>query len=127
MRTLACGAATLAALLAIAPVSAFATAEVSGSPEAVSIKAQNSSIEEILSALSREFNIQYHSSAHLEKQLTGTYQGSLQRVLMRVLAGYNFVVKASSGRIEVSVFGTQGAPGTAVAAATPAASKAAPA
>jgi len=127
MRTLACGAATLAVLLAVAPTAALATAEVSGSPQEVNIKAQNSSIEEILAALSREFNIQYHSSASLERQLTGTYQGSLQRVLMRVLEGYNFIVKASGGQIEVTVFGTQKTPGTAIAATTPARSKVAPA
>lgn len=127
MRTLACGAATLAALLAVAPTAALATAEVSGSPQEVSIKAQNSSIEEILSALSREFHIQYHSTASLEKHLTGTYQGSLQRVLMRILEGHNFIVKASNGQIDVTVFGTQSAPGTAVAAAPPGGSKGAPA
>ena len=125
MRTLTCGAATLAVLLAVAPTAALAIAEVSGSPQEVSIKAQNSSIEEILSALSREFHIQYHSSANLEKHLTGTYQGSLQRVLMRILEGHNFIVKANNGQIEVTIFGTQTAPGTAIAAATPAVPKAA--
>lgn len=121
MRTLLSSAATLAALLAIAPVAAVASTEISGSPHAVSVKAQNSSIEEILSLLGHEFNLQFHSTANLEKQLTGTYQGSLQRVLTRVLEGYNFVVKTNNGRIEVTVFGTKSAPGTAVAAMTPAA------
>jgi len=126
MRTLARSAITFAALLAAAPTAAIAAAQITGSPQEVSIKAQNSSIEEILSALSREFHIQYHSTANLEKHLTGTYQGSLQRVLTRILEGHNFIVKASNGQIDVTVFGTQGVPGKAVAAATPAASKPAP-
>lgn len=119
-------AALLAGALAIAPVSVLAAARVSGDPQAVRIEAQNTSIGEILSALGHEFNVHYSSSANLEKQLSGTYQGSLQRVLTRVLQGYNFIVRTKDGRIEVTVLGTRNASGTAEAAATPALSKGAP-
>lgn len=118
--------AVLAGALAIAPVSVLAAARVSGDPQAVRIEAQNTSIGEILSALGHEFNMQYNSSANLEKQLSGTYQGSLQRVLTRVLEGYNFIVRTKDGRVEVTVLGTRNASGTAAAAATPAPSKSSP-
>lgn len=106
--------AALGFTLAIAPISAIAAAQVSGNPAAVSIETQNTSVEEILSALGREFNVHYRSSANLEKQLTGTYQGSLQRELIRILEGYDFFIsKMSDGRIEVTVLGTSHASGTA--------------
>lgn len=100
-------AAVLAAVLGGTPASALAALQVSGNPKAVNITVQDTSIEEILSALSHEYYLQYNSSANLERQLTGTYQGSLQRVLTRVLEGYNFVVKVSGGQIELTVLGTQ--------------------
>jgi hypothetical protein len=112
--------------LAIAPTSVLADVHVAGSPEAVSIDAQNTSLKEILAALGNAFDVHYQSSANLEKQFTGTYEGSLQRVVMRVLEGYNVVVKTSNGRIEITVLGTRNA--SAMAGASPAstASKAAP-
>jgi hypothetical protein len=100
-------AAALVAALAITPASALAAVQVSGNPQAVSITAQNTSIEEILSALVQEFNLHYSSSVNLERRITGTYQGSLRRVLTRILEGYNFVVKMSDGRIQLTVLGTQ--------------------
>jgi len=102
--------ATLAAALAIIPTSALAGAKVSGSPEAVSIEAQNTSIEEILAALGHEFNVHYRSSADLKTQITGTYEGSLRHVVTRILEGHNFIVKSSPGGIEVTVLGTENAP-----------------
>lgn len=100
-------AATLAAALAITTASALAAAQVSGNPQAVSITAQNTSIEEILSVLSHEFSVHYTSSVNLERRLTGTYHGSLQRVLTSVLEGYNFIIKMSDGRTELTVLGTR--------------------
>jgi hypothetical protein len=101
----ACAAVVLVAM-AVAPTSVLAAAQVSGSPEAVSLEAQDTSIEEILAALRASFGVHYQSPAKLEKRLTGTYSGSLQRVVMSVLQGYNFITKAQEGRLEIIVLGT---------------------
>jgi hypothetical protein len=118
-------AIVLGLALAIAPTPVLAKVQVGGSPEAVSIDAQNTSIKEILEALGNAFDVHYQSSANLEKQLTGTYEGSLQRVVMRVLEGYNVVVKTNNGRIEITVLGTRNAPAMAGASPASTASKAA--
>jgi hypothetical protein len=99
-------AIALSAALAIAPSSVRAEALVRGSPAAVSIDAQNTSVEEILAALSAAFGVHYRSSANLEKRLNGTYEGSLPRVVARILEGYNFFVRTSEGTIEITVLGT---------------------
>jgi hypothetical protein len=110
------GVMALAAALAIAPTSLLAEAQVQGSPDAVRIETQNSSIEEVLAALGNAFDVRYRSSANLGKQLSGTYEGSLQRVVARVLEGYDFVLRNNKGKIEITVLGTRnGAPATAVA------------
>ena len=83
----------LGAILAIGPTQVLAEAQVRGSPDAVRIETQNASIEEVLAALGGAFDLRYQSSANLAKQLSGTYEGSLQRVVARVLEGYDFVLK----------------------------------
>jgi hypothetical protein len=117
----------LAAALTVAPTSLLAEAQIQGSPEAVRIETQNSSIEEVLAALGNAFDLRYRSSANLAKQLSGTYEGSLQRVVARVLEGYDFVLRNNKGKIEITVLGTRGAaPAAAVASATSNPPKAAP-
>jgi hypothetical protein len=90
--------------LATATTPAVAEMRVRGSPEAVRIEAHDSSVAEILSALSSAFNMHYQSSANLDKRLSGIYAGPLSRVLTRILDGYNFVVKTDNGSIAVTVF-----------------------
>jgi hypothetical protein len=121
-----CGIAVVAAMLIAAPAPVLAAAEVSGTPQAVRIEAQNTSVADILAALGRDFGVKYTSSADLDRPITGTYEGSLQRVLARVLDGYDFVVKMRDGRVDLTVLGTGGGPAAAVAAATPAPTPSAP-
>jgi hypothetical protein len=91
--------------LAVAPTLALAEAQVRGNPRAVTVEANNASVEEILVALADAFNVQFRSSANLEKRLTGTYQGTLQQVVTHVLRGYNFVVKSGESGVEVTLLG----------------------
>jgi hypothetical protein len=112
------GVMALAAMLAIAPTSLLAEAQVQGSAEAVRIETQNSSIEEVLAALGNAFDVRYRSSANLAKQLSGTYEGSLQRVVARVLEGYDFVLRNNKGKIEITVLGTRNAAAPAAVAST---------
>ena len=86
----------------------MAGAKVSGSPEAVSLQAQNSSIAEIFEALGHDFNIYYRSSIELQNHISGNYVGSLRHVVTRILEGYNFIVKTSPGQMEVIVLGKDG-------------------
>jgi hypothetical protein len=99
-------AAAVLAVLPTAPAPVLADMQVRGSPEAVRIEAQNSSVEEILTALSHAFDIRYRSSASLDTRRSGTYAGSLPQVVTRVLAGYNFVLMTEDGNMVVTVFGT---------------------
>jgi hypothetical protein len=105
----ACAAVLLAAAFAIATTPALAELRVRGSAEAVRIEARDSSLEEILAALNRTFNMHYQSSANLDKRLSGTYSGPLSRVLARILGGYNFVLKTDNGSIALTVLGPPGA------------------
>jgi hypothetical protein len=110
------GVALAIATTPIATTSAVAELRVRGSAEAVRIEARDTSVAEILSALSRTLNMHYQSSANLDKRLSGTYSGPLSRVLARVLDGYNFVLKTDNGSIALTVLGP---PNAAAAIAAP--------
>jgi hypothetical protein len=98
------------------PAPVLAEIQVRGNPEAVTIEARDTSVEEILAALSRAFDMDYQSSIDLDKRLYGTYVGPLSRVLTRILQGYNFVVKTDNGSIAVTVVGTPNAASAATSA-----------
>jgi hypothetical protein len=108
-RSLLCSATAAIALgfaLAMSPTLALAETQISGKPDAVSVKAQDASVEEILVALANAFDVQFRSSADLEKRLTGTYKGSLQQVVSRILAGYTFFVKSDETGLEITLLGS---------------------
>jgi hypothetical protein len=96
---------------------ALAEIQIRGNPEAVTIEAHDTSVEEVLAALSRTFDIDYHSSIDLDKRLYGTYVGPLSRVVTRILEGYSFVLKTDNGSVVITVVGVPNVP-----AANPAAS-----
>jgi hypothetical protein len=108
-RSLLCSATAAIALgfaLAMKPTLALAETQISGKSDAVSVKAQDASVEEILVALANAFDVQFRSSADLEKRLTGTYKGSLQQVVSRILAGYTFFVKSDETGLEITLLGS---------------------
>ena len=92
---------------ALVPTPSFADLQVGGSAKAVTIDAQNTSIKEILDTLSKQFDVHFQSTANLQKQITGTYEGSLPKVLIRILEGYNVIMKTGKDRIQVTVLGTK--------------------
>jgi hypothetical protein len=100
-------AMALAVVFAICPTSAFSETHVRGNPEAVLLETNNSSIEEVLTALGNSFGLHYQSPAKLEKQISGSYEGSLKRVLARILEGNDFVLKTIDGQVHVTVLASR--------------------
>ena len=102
-----CAVAALAAAMVTAAATAGAEVRIGGNPQAIHLQLQNASIEDVLAALGRAFPVRYRSATKLEKQLSGTYQGSLPNVVTRLLDGYSFVVKSTGGGVEVTILGTR--------------------
>lgn len=96
-------AAISAASCILTQAPAEAKAIVQGTADAISLEADNSSVAELLAALSDSFAVRYSSSARLERHLTGTYRGSLERVVKRILEGYDFVVKNDKNGLVITV------------------------
>jgi hypothetical protein len=111
----ALAAITFGIAVATAPTSVLAEAQIRGTVEAVSIEANNTSVKEILAALSNAFDVRYRSAADLEKPVNVTYTGPLLKVLKRVLDGYSFFVKIGDGEIELTVLQSSNAAPTVAA------------
>jgi hypothetical protein len=100
---------------AIAPTSAHAETQVRGTPQAIVVEAQNATVEEVLAALTDTFKVRFRSAANLDKRLTGTYAGTLQQAVSRILKGYDFVVKSGPAGLEITLLGS-GTPAAVVGA-----------
>ncbi len=94
----------LAALLHAQSVRA--EVRIAGVADAVRVDARDAPIEEVLAALGQSFGLRYRSTASLDRKVTETYEGSLPRVVRRLLEGYDFILKTQSGTVEVVVIGT---------------------
>jgi|HubBroStandDraft_1064217.scaffolds.fasta_scaffold105336_2 hypothetical protein len=87
---------------------AEASAEVrisEASGDRVTIAAHDATVRQILDALGAVRPVQIRTSDALTRTLTGTYTGSLPRVLSRILDGYDHVIHTTSTGIELEVFG----------------------
>lgn len=119
-------AAVSALMLGGAPLAAHAEVKVSGTAATVRLEANDASIDEILTALKDKFAVDYQSTARLDRRVTGSYAGPLERVLARVLEGNDFFLKRVHDRVEVTLLSRQPGGSVTAGAAAPAA-KAAPA
>ena len=89
---------------------------VQGTPEAVRIEVEKASIEDVLQALHETYGLTYTSKIRLGKEISGTYDGPLSKVLALLLRGTNFVLTHSGDTLQVVIIS---APGKAETAGAP--------
>jgi hypothetical protein len=78
---------------------------VAGHTEAVQVEARDAPVQDVLAALNTSFGLQYRGVASLDRRISGTYEGSLQQVVRRLLDGYDFIVKMDARTVEVVIIG----------------------
>lgn len=99
-RSLACGV-LIAALGAIVASAAHAEARVTSRADIIRLEARDAPLSEVLTALGATYELR----SGLGQPLTGTYAGSVREVISHVLAGYDYVVENSNGRLAVIIYG----------------------
>ena len=107
-------------LLAVSGNAARAQVRVDGSSDAVHVEARDVPLQDVLAALHAKFNLYYRTDDALETRKTGIFDGPLQRVLARILDGYDFAMKVTPQGIEVLVLRQDQAGGKTVASVVPA-------
>ena len=102
-------APTLALVLAsaLAPA-ARAEVHVDGNAAAVHITTSRDSIGDVLSALGVAFNVRHRSAIALDAAANPTYAGTIERVIVNLLDGFNYIVRKSGGDTEIIVLGRSG-------------------
>ncbi len=109
-RRLARAAALLGAAILCA-VSAQASADVrivAADSATLVVEARDATVQQVLEALSESRHIEFRTSRALSRVLTGTYKGTLPRVLARILEGYDHVIESDPSGIRLNVLGAAG-------------------
>jgi hypothetical protein len=81
--------------------SANAEVRVSGTANNLTLEMQEASLEEILQALGGSFNLQSHGTMGANHPISGTYSGSLEHALAKLLDGHNYIIRRSAGGLEL--------------------------
>ena len=103
--------ALLLALAAVVSWSAPVRCEVrvEGTAAALRVEARQARLAEVLGALETSLGIRHSSLIALDEvTVGGTYSGTLEDVLRRLLAGLNYVIKTEEEAIEVVIVGRPG-------------------
>jgi len=118
-------AAVTLSVLALGAAAAGAAVSVDVQSGGVVVDASSATVAEILTALGETADLHYRTSVDLGRTVSGTYKGTLQQVVSRLLEGYNFTLRVSDNRIEAVIIGLAGAMPTTGQTTTAAASGAA--
>jgi hypothetical protein len=84
---------------------------VQGSAAAVRIEAHEARLPEVLGALGTSLGVRYTSLIALDEVvIAGTYSGTLDDVLRRMLKGFNYIIRSRDESVEVVIVGRPGNP-----------------
>jgi hypothetical protein len=77
---------------------------VQGSADAIHLDVRRTTVAQVLAALIAGYDIAYRASIPLDREIDGTYTGSLPRIVERVLRGYNFAIEQQDAKLTVVIF-----------------------
>ena len=98
-----------------------AEVRLSGTPDRIVLQTNDATIVEILAALRTSFDVEVKFSGATARRFSGVYSGSVRRVLSRLLAGEDYVVRSTADGISIRLLGKSEADTAAVPSSLPAA------
>jgi len=98
-----------------APTLGAAEVRFSGNIDQFVLEAKNATLSEIVSGMQSALNCKIILRGSINQQFTGTYSGSLRRVLAHLLKGANYVVSPDRDQISIVLIAADGARGTRIA------------
>ena len=101
-------AALLASITAADPIGARAEVRVQQGRTSLRIEVSQSQVAEALLALGQVADVRHSTAVPLDRVIDGTYSGSLEQILARLLDGYSYWIKKRGSSVEVIVVGTRG-------------------
>lgn len=102
-RGLAAATTALAMLGADGATPALAQVLAEGQPDAVHVEVNDAPLRNVLDMLQEKFSLHYRTNDALDTPVTGTFNGPLRRVTVRILDGYDFAMQVTPAGIDVLV------------------------
>jgi hypothetical protein len=109
-------AALLAGVMACAGVTRAEVKVSEPQPGMLVVEARDATVEQVMAEIEKSQRVQFESAGPLSGQVSGTYRGQLSRVVLRLLDGYDVVIRSSPAGLRVKVL----SPGGKTRVATPA-------
>ena len=105
-------ATSIAALALVScPVAGRCEVSVQGTAMSVRVEARDAPLSQVLYALEANFKVRHDSLIALDSlTIAGTYSGTLEDVLRRLLTGLNYLLKTEGEMVEVIIIGRPGNP-----------------
>jgi hypothetical protein len=88
------------ALLCALALPAHSEVRLESDASGIRLTATNAPLSEVLAALKAKFPLRYGAVA-VEREINGTIEGTLHRVVVRLLDGFDFVVSRSPEGVEI--------------------------
>jgi hypothetical protein len=82
-----------------------AAVEIQGNVAALHLTANGDPISDALAAISKVANLRYRTTVQLGTVIGGSYSGSAESVIVRLLRGYSFAIGHKGEMLEVSIYG----------------------
>jgi hypothetical protein len=95
-----------------------AKAETEALDQLVEFRADHASIGQALAALAASVKLTYKLPPNIDRNLKGSYSGSLRAVLARILDGTDYFVKTADDEVRVIVLGTPGSSAAPIVSAS---------
>jgi hypothetical protein len=101
---------TLAGLvIPLRSLPAHAAVEVQGTSASIHVIAQNANVSEVLRALTETLkSFHCNETTNIDGLINGSYKGSVEDVLGRVLRGYDYIITTQGNALEIVVIGRSG-------------------
>jgi hypothetical protein len=101
-------ATLLAGLTAVDIIGARSEVRVQQDQTSFRVDVSKAHVAEALLALGQVANIRHSTAVPLDRVIHGTYSGSPEQILARLLGGYSYWIKRRGSSIELIVVGTRG-------------------
>jgi hypothetical protein len=95
-------------IVAVMSSTSDAEVKVAGNAATVRVTVSRDSISDVLSAVTATLKVRYRTSVPLDTVISGTYSGSLDEVMSRILGDYDYVIRHDHEAIEIVVFARHG-------------------
>ena len=103
------GALLFGGLVILSAFPAHAEIVLAGPADALQIEMRDASIQEVLTALGTNYGLRFRSAGPLDRSVSGSFKGSLRRLVAQLLDRHNYIVKSANGTLEVVVLGAHDA------------------